>query len=73
MKNDTLFFWAWRGYAPQPDTSMTRERAAKLLRSWRRSRTQGHRDFSLQRVAKGNYRIAARGYEDDYGIMVISQ
>lgn len=65
------FLWGWKDYEPQPDLIMTRERAAKLLRAWRRSRTQGVRDFSLQRLGKGHYRIAARGYEDEPGTMVI--
>lgn len=34
MKN-TIFYSQWRQYAPQLDKTMTRERAAKLLRAWR--------------------------------------
>lgn len=33
---------------PQPDSMMTRERAAKLLRAWRRATTQGARLFNLK-------------------------
>ena len=71
MKKETKFLWGWKHYEPQPDPSMTRERAAKLLRSWRRSRTQGNRDFNLQRKGKGIYLVSARGYENDPGTMVI--
>lgn len=71
MKKESKFLWGWRDYNPLPDPAMTRERAAKLLRSWRRSRTQGRRDFLLQRIGKGHYRVAACGYEDDPGTMII--
>ncbi|TXG96140.1 MAG: hypothetical protein E6R08_10225 [Nevskiaceae bacterium] len=45
----TTFRWGWESYAPQVDGQMTRMRAARLLLAWRRSRTQGLRNFSLAR------------------------
>ncbi len=47
---DTKFFWQWEEYRPQPDPLMTRQRAARLLRSWRRARTQGRRVFHISCV-----------------------
>lgn len=44
------FYWQWEQWRPQPDPLMTRQRAARLLRSWRRARTQGRRVFGLTRV-----------------------
>lgn len=33
----TIFYSQWNKYKPQFDKTMTRERAAKLLRAWRRN------------------------------------
>lgn len=71
MKKESKFLWGWKEYALQPDTSMTRERAAKLLRAWRRSSTQGRKDFFLKRIGKGHYKVAAPGYKDEAATMVI--
>lgn len=61
MKKVTCFLWAWNNYAPQPDPTMTRERAARLLRAWRRtSRTRtsmGTTLRTLKRVSEGVYRV----------------
>lgn len=46
----TFFYWQWELTRPWPDPSMTRERAARLLRAWRRARVQGTRLFNLRCV-----------------------
>ena len=56
----TNFLWAWNDHAPQPDPAMTRSRAARLLRSWRRLCRQpaNYRPLlSVIRVARGVYRV----------------
>lgn len=45
-----FFYWQWELTRPQPDPLMTRERAARLLRAWRRAKVQGKRVFSLRCV-----------------------
>ena len=55
----TTFLWGWRHYDRTPDIGMTRNRMAKLMRAWRRGRTQGHRNFSLKRLAPHVYYVNA--------------
>ncbi len=50
------FYWQWESMRPQPDPMMPRERAAKLLRSWRRATTQGERVFKLKCVREDGTR-----------------
>lgn len=64
MTKETKFMWGWKDYAPQPDPHMTRERAARLLRAWRRSATQGRKNFYLKRIGKGIYQVSCRTYPD---------
>ena len=75
MNKKTTFLWGWRGYEPTLDPTMTRARAAILLRAWRRSRTQGHRNFSLKcvkRVAgEHTYRVEALDYVNETSTLVI--
>ena len=74
----TSFLWGWQTYAPSDDKAMTRDRLARLMRAWRRSKTQGARNFTLSCVAreKGRrtYCVSTRGYrnEDAATIVVIS-
>lgn len=42
-----MFLRQWEEYAPWPDPSMTRYRAARLLRAWRNAKIQGRRQFDL--------------------------
>lgn len=59
MKAQT-FYWAWNDHDRQPDPHMTRQRAAVLLRSWRRLLRQpaNNRPLAgLQRLARGHYRV----------------
>lgn len=54
------FLWGWNDYPPQPDPLMTRDRAARLLRSWRRLLRQpaNHRPLrALTVVRPGTYRV----------------
>lgn len=65
------FQWGWNGAAPQPDPAMSRQRAATLLRSWRRSARYGgpYSRVALTRVSKGQYRVASHG---EVGLMITS-
>ena len=71
----THFRWAWGDHEAQVDESMTRERAACLLRAWRRSRTQGQRDFALTCVRRQGTRFycvrTTKYINDDAGILVV--
>jgi hypothetical protein len=50
MEQGICFYWQWESTRPQPDPLMTRERASKLLRAWRRATSQGRRVFDLRCV-----------------------
>lgn len=72
----TNFKWAWGDHEATPDRSMTRERAARLLRAWRRSRTQGIRNFDLRCLRRDGvrfYLVNTTQYRapQDTGVMVI--
>lgn len=59
MKRRT-FTWAWENHAPQPDPTMTPERALRLLRAWRRTERQPRNGGPLRRVerlGRGIYRV----------------
>ncbi len=65
MRKSTTFDWAWSHYAYAPDATMTRERAARLLRAWRRC-TRQHETWSihsanLERIGMHEYRIERMG------------
>lgn len=52
------FMWGWNSYTPLPDKLMTRDRAAKLLRSWRttlRGRANNKTIIKLERLASHQY------------------
>lgn len=71
----TNFLWAWGDHEARPDKSMTRDRAAKLLRAWRNASRQGRREFSLS-VTRNDfgrwYSVRNTQYiNDDAGILVI--
>lgn len=69
----TRFFWRWRDYAEQPDPSMTRERAARLLRAWRRqSRLPSNSDgVEFARIGLHHYRVAVPGEPHEVHFMRI--
>lgn len=66
MTKSTEFFASWRDYSPQADPSMTRARMALLMRAWRRSKTQGARNFKLERTGPHHYRVEAIGYRGEW-------
>lgn len=66
MEKANRFFCGWKEYDWQADISMTRERMGKLMRAWRKSRTQGHRNFALQKIGIHSYKVYAIGYEEDW-------
>lgn len=71
MKTD-VFKWQWGDREPWADPSMTRERAAHLLRVWRRQARQpaNYRNVcEIKRVAPGQYRVASTHGET--GTMII--
>lgn len=74
MKQNT-FKWAWGDHEATTDPLMTRARAAVLLRAWRRSKTQGRRNLSLQCVRRPDakfYCVSTTQYvNNDAGILVI--
>lgn len=63
MKPST-FFWSWNDHSKQPDPSMTRTRAARLLWAWRktsrRPTSMGAYLRSLTRIRAGVYRVVDR-------------
>lgn len=60
------FLWAWQNTTPIVDRTMTRERLAKLMNAWRRSKTQGRRNFEFTLVSRNAekrvYRVSTVGY-----------
>lgn len=52
----TVFHWAWNAETLRVDCSMTRRRAAILLREWRRNP-----NTRLERVGPGRYQIEIEG------------
>jgi len=70
----TKFLWQWNDGPVWPDPSMTRERAANLLASWRRSarRPANYKNVTeCTRVAHGAYRVVSSHGES--GMMVIER
>lgn len=68
----TDFQWAWNNYAPQPDKFMTRQRAARLLRAWRRVVRQPSNNRtieSLDRIGRGAYRV--RHVNGETGTLIV--
>jgi hypothetical protein len=60
----SVFMWAWNNYPLTLDKLMTRQRAAKLLRSWRRAsrfeKYSIHR-VDIVRIGLNEYRITKDG------------
>ena len=68
------FEWQWNDGPMWPDPIMTRQRAARLLRSWRRSARQpaNYKNvISCTRIAPGCYRVISS--HDETGTMVINR
>lgn len=68
MISNTVFTWGWKDYPRQPDTLMSRARMARLMRCWRKAKTQGRREFNLQCLSRKNgcrvYAIHSNSYDD---------
>jgi hypothetical protein len=68
----SVFMWAWNNHSLTLDKLMTRQRAAKLLRSWRRAsrfeKYSIHR-VELTRMGFGEYRIIKAGESATMKIM----
>lgn len=75
MQKQTTFKWAWGDHEAQIDKSMTRSRAAKLIKAWRNARTQGRREFDLKVIRRSDcrcYCVTTLKYiNDDAGVLVI--
>jgi len=71
----TKFQWQQFGREPQDDPLMTRCRAARMIRAWRNSKTQGRRNFTLNcsRMADRRvYNVSTVGYYvNEYESMII--
>lgn len=63
------FLWAWQNGEPIADKTMTRERLVRLMRAWRRSTTQGRRNFDFRLISRNAekrvYRVSTVGYYND--------
>lgn len=57
----TTFTARWRDYPAQPDPTMTRERAARLLKAWRRNARQpsNHQPWTLKRNGLHSFTVTA--------------
>lgn len=70
----TTFQWRWDDRAPWPDPSMTRARAARLLRVWRRQARQpaNYKNVTeCTRIAPGCYRVVSS--HGEVGTMIIDE
>ena len=58
----------WNDYPAQPDPSMNRERAARLIRSWRRNARQPSNTgrWTLKRNGLHSLTVSAPGYPADF-------
>ena len=64
----TTFTAQWNDHAPQPDPSMTRERAARLIRAWRRNARQSsnRQPWTLKRNGPHSFTVSAPGYPAEF-------
>lgn len=73
------FLWAWQENKPIPDITMTRQRLSTLMHAWRRSKTQGRRNFEFKLISrtveKRIYSVSTIGYysEDKAYVHVICE
>jgi hypothetical protein len=63
----TSFTAQWNNYPPQPDPSMTRTRAAKLLRAWRRNarKKSNSAQWTLKRNGLHSFTVFAPNYPNE--------
>ena len=67
MKNSN-FTAQWNDSQPQPDPSMTRDRAAKLIKAWRRNSRipSNHQLWTLKRKGLHCFTVSCPGYPDEF-------
>lgn len=74
QEKTTAFFWSWGDERPSPDPVMTRKRAARMLRAWRRMARQpgefGTVEMAFERMGMGIYRCTNLGW-GGYGTMFV--
>lgn len=60
----TLFTAQWNNYPPQPDPTMTRKRAARLLKAWRNNarKKTNSAPWTLTRNGLHNFTVFAPNY-----------
>ena len=58
----------WNDYPDQPDPSMTRERAALLIRTWRRNsrKKTNSPPWTLKRTGLHSFTVSAPGYPAEF-------
>lgn len=74
----TTFYWGWKDHTPQVDKTMERPRLARLMRAWRRAKTQGAREFNFHLVKRENgrreYRVSTtRYYPEDSATVIVER
>ena len=64
----TTFTAQWNDHEPQPDPSMTRERAARLIRAWRRNarKKSNRQPWTLKRNGPHSFTVSAPGYPAEF-------
>lgn len=71
----TNFLWGHLGKEPIVDKLMSRERMARLMRAWRRSKTKGRKDFDFRLVSRKPgeriYSVSIAAYKDAPEIVII--
>lgn len=70
MKTRT-FFCGWNHYTPYADSSMTSERAYKLMRAWRRNSRvpSNHQFWIFERVGKHEFKVANPAYPAEFHVI----
>lgn len=69
----TTFYSAWNQYPARLDTSMTRVRAALLMRTWRRNsrKNTNNPKWVFKRVAPHTYFVKTRDYDLESHTLII--
>jgi len=69
----TTFYAAWNNHSPQPDPSMTRERAAKLLKAWRRNSRKKTNNplWVCKRIAPHQYFVKVREWDTESHTLIV--
>ena len=64
----STFTAQWNDHTPQPDPSMNRERAARLIRAWRRNARKNTNSgrWTLRRNSLHSFTVSAPGYPAEF-------